>query len=179
MHKQKFTRLQNEIFGLLCSKSGAKLNQREIADALKVSPMAISKALPLLEKEELAKIEKSKSLKLNSVELNRESARAVALKRAYNLKLLYESGLVEFLFEKFPGAAIILFGSFSRGEDTINSDVDIAIIGAKEKNISLEEFEKKLERNISLNFYVSLKKIDKHLRNNILNGIVLAGGIEL
>ncbi len=179
MYKDKFTRLQSEIFRLLCIKSGQHLNQREIAGFLKVSPTAVAAALPALEKNGLLKVERGKNINLNYIELNRDSARAIALKRAENLKLLYESGLSDFLYENFPGATIILFGSYSRGEDTINSDIDIAIIGSKEKNKNLEEFERKLERNISLNFYDSLKNIDKHLRNNILSGIVLAGGVEL
>ena len=93
--------------------------------------------------------------------------------------MIYESKLIDFLYEKFPEATIILFGSYSYGEDTINSDIDIAIIGTKEKDINLTEFEKKLEHNISINFYDNLHKINKHLRNNILNGIILKGGIEL
>jgi len=179
MYKERFTRLQSEIFRLLCAKAGKRLNQREMALLLKVSPTAVAAAIPALEKEELIKVERGENINLNYVELNRDSARAIAFKRAENLKLVYESGLSDFLYESFPGATIILFGSFSRGEDTINSDIDIAIIGVKEKNKNLEAFEKKLERDISMNFYSSFKEIKKHLRNNILNGIVLAGSVDL
>jgi len=72
-----------------------------------------------------------------------------------------------------------LFGSYSRGDDLITSDIDIAIIGRKEKNTDLSEYEKKLERKIILNFYPSFSKIHKNLKENILNGDVLVGGIEL
>ncbi|MBN2457778.1 nucleotidyltransferase domain-containing protein [Candidatus Woesearchaeota archaeon] len=100
-------------------------------------------------------------------------------KRADNLLLIYECGLFNYLEKEFAGATIILFGSHSRGEDTINSDIDIAVIGRKDKKINVDVFEKKLERKININFYDTFKGIHKHLKENLCNGIVLSGGIEL
>lgn len=81
---------------------------------------------------------------------------------------------------------VILFGSYSRGDDVwINeteghkSDIDIAIIGTKGKEIKLTRFDKLLERTIIINFYPSFKEIHKHLRDNILNGILLSGSVDL
>tara|TARA_Y100000296_G_C5172602_1_gene258128 strand:- start:1995 stop:2534 length:540 start_codon:yes stop_codon:yes gene_type:complete len=179
MYKLKFTKLQNEIFRLFCIKAGMSLNQRKIAKILKVSPTAISNALPLLNKEKLIKIDKSKEMNLSLVQFNRDNVNAINLKRIENLKLIYESGLVNFLFELFPGAIIILFGSYSKGEDTTESDIDIAIIGVKEKDIDLIQFDKCLERTININFYSSFKKIHKHLRDNLLNGILISGSIDI
>lgn len=179
MYKLKFTRLQNEIFRLLCIKAGTSLNQRGIARMLKVSPTAVSKSLPILEKEGLIKLEKAKTMNLISVILDRDNPRTMAFKRIENLKLIYESGLVEFLEESFPGTPVILFGSYSRGEDTDRSDIDIAIIGSSEKKIELTKFDKLLERTVFLHFYSSFKTIEKELKENILSGIILIGGIEL
>jgi len=178
-YKLKFTRLQNEIFRLLCVKVGVDLNQRAIAGLLGVSPTAVAKAIIGLEKEGLATIEKSKIMNLISIKLNRDNQRAVALKRTENLKQIYESGLAEFLEEKFAGSTIILFGSYSLGEDTINSDIDIAVIKRERKQLNLTKFENILERKININFYGNFGSINKHLRENLFNGIVLAGGIEL
>ena len=179
MYKLKFTKLQNEIFRLLCIKAGQGLNQRNIAKLLRVSPTAVAKALKQLEKDQLVKVEKSKTMNLNLVELNRDNPKAIALKRINNLKLIYESGLIDLLEEKFPGCTIILFGSYSLGEDTINSDIDIAVIGSKEKRIDLTKFDKLLERNIFINYFDNLRKINRNLRENIINGITLHGTIEL
>lgn len=179
MYKLKFTKLQNEIFRLLCVKAGNTLNQREIARLLNVSPTAIAKSLPLLEKEGLIIYQKGKNINLNSIQLNRDSEKAIFYKKTENLKLIHESGIINFLEDKFPGTIILLFGSYSRGEDVTKSDIDIAIIGTKMKETDLTEFEKRLEREINLNFYDSFKDIDKNLKNNMLNGTVLAGGIEL
>ncbi len=178
-HKLKLTRLQNEIFRLLCVKAGESLNQREISKALEVSPTAVSKSLKGLENENLIKVKRESKINLLLIELNRDNRRAIELKRAENLRMIYESGLVDFLEEKFPGDLIILFGSYSYGEDYYNSDIDIAVIGTKQKDINLDKFEKILSREININFYFNLKEIHKNLRSNIFNGIILSGRISL
>ncbi len=186
MYKIKFTRLQQEIFRLLCIKSGMSLNQRAIANLLKVSPTAVAKSLSDLEKEGFIKLDKSKTMNLISVEFNRDNEKAINLKRVENLKMIYESKLDNFLKNAFLGCTIILFGSYARGEDVWfgemddrSSDLDIAVIGTKGEDITLTEFEKKLERTISINFYKSWKEVHKYLKNNILNGILLIGDVDL
>ena len=175
--KPKWTKLQSQIFRLLCIKTGQPLNQREIALELGVSPTAVSKALKGL--EDLVKVEKSPKMNLISIQLNRDQKRVIELKRAENLKQLYESGLADYLEDRFPGSTIILFGSYSTGEDTVKSDIDIATIGAKEKATNLSEFEKFLGRTIIINTYDDFKKINKNLKQNIVNGITLQGTLEL
>ena len=186
IYKLKWTRLQAEIFRLLCIRAGQSFNIRSLARLLKVSPTAVSKSLLELKKEELIKLEKSKTMNLISVEFNRESERAINLKRVENLKMLYESGLGKFLEQSFPGCTITLFGSYSKGEDIWfgeaddrSSDIDIAIIGTAGKEIDLTKFNKMLERTISINFYKSWNNIHKHLKNNILNGLILSGSVNL
>jgi predicted nucleotidyltransferase len=181
-----WTRLQEEIFRLFCVRAGRTLNMSMVAKALDVTPTAVANALPGLEKEGLLKVEPSKTMNLVSVRFNRDSRRAVELKRVENLGMAYESGLADFLYDEFAGCAIILFGSYSRGEDTWagettegRSDIDIAVIGTKAKEVDLSRFGGLLERDIHLNCFESWDKVHKNLRNNILNGIVLSGGVEL
>lgn len=178
-YKPRLTNLQHEILNLLFVKVGISLNQRAIAKSLNVSPPAIMKALPELSKQELIIMQQDKDSKRWAIKINRENHKIMQLKRVENLKRIYESGFADFLEKEFAGAIIILFGSYSKGEDTINSDIDIAVIGRKEKKISLIEFEKLFERKIIINFYSSFKDIHKHLKENLCNGIILAGGIEL
>ncbi len=179
MYKLKWTRLQGEIFRLLCIKTGNPLNQRAIASLLNVSPTAVANSLMGLEKEGILAIKRDKNMNLNLIELNRDNPKIIGLKRVENLKMLYQSGISEFLEETFPGTSIILFGSYSYGEDTLKSDIDIAVIGTKEKEININKFEKILEREIRINFYDNFKEIHKHLKENLCNGILLKGGIEL
>lgn len=186
MYKPKFSLLQQEILRYLFIKAGMSFNARGLARPLNRTQAGIVKVLPELEKEDLVKIKKDKDSGRWSIEFNRDSQKAIDLKLVENLKMIYESGLVKFLEDSFPGATIILFGSYARGDDVWTgesvgntSDIDIAIIGTKGKEIELIKFDKLLERNIVINFYPSFKKIHKHLKDNILNGILLSGSVNL
>lgn len=175
----KLTLLQEGILRFLFLHTGKEFTARAVAINLGVSPPAISKALPDLLKEGFLIVEKDKTNKRLSIKLNREAPGVWQIKRVDNLRLIYESGLADFLEDYFPGNLIILFGSYSYGEDIYSSDIDIAIIGTKEKDINLEKFEKIFEKKININFYDGLESINKHLRSNIFNGIVLSGRINL
>lgn len=178
-YELKFTKLQNEIFRVLCINTGNPLNQREIAKRLDVSPTAVSKSIKPIEKENLIVVKRNKNMNLNLIELNIDYPKAIGLKRIENLKMIYESGIVEFLEEKYPGTVIILFGSYSHGEDTVKSDIDLAIIGAKDKIINTEKFNKFFEKEININIYIDFNNIHKNLKSNIFNGIVIVGRIVL
>ncbi len=179
IYKIKFSVLQQEILRFLFMNNGLSFNQRSLAKNLAVSPTGIAKSLPLLEKEGLIRIKRDMESKTNSVSINSENIKVIQLKRAENLKMFYESGLADFLYEEFPGGTIILFGSYSRGEDSADSDIDLAVIGVKEKKTDLEKFEKVLKKKIVLQFYPNFNEIHKHLKENLFNGILLKGGIEL
>ena len=179
IYKLKLTVLQQEILRLLFVKAGTQLNGRNIARILEVSQPAVSKALPKLRDMEFINVKKDKESKRLSIELNMENHHAVWLKRADNLKQIYDSGLMQFLYDSLPGTTIILFGSYAFGEDTITSDIDLAVIGLKPKQLNLTEFHKILNKEIIINYYDSFKNIDKHLLNNILNGITLKGAVDL
>ncbi len=177
IYELKLTILQQRIMRLLFVKAGSTLNMNGMATILKVSQPALLKAVPYLKKEGLVKAIQDNSSRW-SVELNKEDKKVMGLKRADNLKQLYEIGLVKYIYDTFPGATVILFGSYAHGEDTIKSDIDLAVIGSPKKEID-SKFEKILERQIIVNYYKSFNNIDKYLLNNILNGITLKGAVEL
>jgi len=106
-------------------------------------------------------------------------------KIVYNLNSIYQSGLVEFLVDFFKNPkAIILFGSFRKGEDLSTSDVDIAIESDDVKTyevVSLKqvaEFEKIIGRRIQLHLF-NRRNMDVNVFNNIANGILLWGFLEV
>jgi len=172
----KNTDTKEKILEMLFKFPTTKFHIREISRILKISPPAISKAIKQLEREKMVVSNKNV---VYEIKANLDNINFKNLKRVNNLKEIYLSGLFNHLSEKFPLDTIILFGSYSRGEDTERSDIDIAIIGTKEKILDLENFEKSLKRKINLNFYSKLKGIEINLRSNILNGITLAGGVDL
>lgn len=103
----------------------------------------------------------------------------------YNLNLIYRSGIVEFLIDYFKNPkSIILFGSFRKGEDLSTSDIDIAIESDEEKDFQtiglreLSELEKMFGKKIQLHVF-NRKNIDDNLFNNIANGILLWGFLEV
>ncbi len=177
IYKLKWTVLEQEIFSLLCIKAGERLSQREIAKLLNVSPTAVSNSTKKLKDSNLIKVEKTKTI--NFVSFNRDEPSAIDLKRVENLKNLYISGLSAYLEKELAGSTVMLFGSYSKGEDTNTSDIDIAVVERRDKILELEKYEKILNRRININFYDTWKKIHENLKNNILNGIILHGGVEL
>jgi DNA-binding MarR family transcriptional regulator len=179
MFKPRFTQLQEKILSFLFENAGENFNQRNLAKKLNVSSTAIAKSIKKLEKENLIIKNKNPSTKIISIGLNRDNQKVIQLKRAENLKKLYESGLFDYLESNFLGGNIILFGSYSFGQDTISSDIDIAIIGNRDKELSIEKFEKILGKKIIIQFYSSFSKIHKELKENLFNGILLQGGVEL
>lgn len=172
----KNTDTKEKIMELLFRFPTTEFHIREISRILKISPPAVSKAVKKLEKEGMLITNKKF---LFEIKANPENPNFRNLKRVNNLKQVYETGLFECLDNKFALDTIILFGSYSRGEDTERSDIDIAIIGSKEKPADLKNFEKIFKRKINLNFYSSFKNIEINLKSNILNGITLKGGIDL
>ncbi len=179
MYKLRLTILQQEIMRFLFLNAGESFNARGLARSLGVSQPAVSKALPLLQRRELVRVVKDRNSKRLAIELNRENPLAVGMKRAENIRQIYESGLAGFLRENYPGCAVIVFGSFAKGEDTRRSDIDVAVVGIKGRTPDLRGFEKNLGKEIRINFYSSFKEINAELKNNILGGILLSGWIDL
>ncbi len=106
-------------------------------------------------------------------------------KIVYNLTFIYKSGLVEFLIEQFKNPkSIVLFGSFRKGEDLSNSDIDIAIESDDVEDYQITglreliDFEKIIGRKIQIHVF-NRDSIDNSLFNNIANGILLWGFLEV
>lgn len=110
---------------------------------------------------------------------NRADERYRSQKILHNLNALFESQLIQYLREHYHNAPIRLFGSYSRGEDTEDSDIDI-YVQTPLPPVSLSTFEKKLKRTVQLFTYKDIHAIpNKELANNIINGVPLNGHIEV
>lgn len=113
-----------------------------------------------------------------SYNANTENPLFLRYKKTVNQMKVYESGLVDYLYEKLMPNVIILFGSYSKGTDTKTSDIDL-FLEAKEEKVNVLEFEKSLGRKIHLVFEKNIRDLSKELKNNIANGIVLSGSLRL
>ncbi len=103
----------------------------------------------------------------------------------YNLDLIYESGIIEKIRRKILNSkAIILFGSYKKGDDDEKSDIDIAVEVLDGKPLRIEKLgiinKFGYRRNVEINLHIfSRNKIDINLFSNIANGIVLDGFLEV
>jgi predicted nucleotidyltransferase len=75
---------------------------------------------------------------------------------------------------------IVLFGSCAQGTDTKESDIDLLVLTDKKEVAGkvISEFNKKSQRRVApitvnMNEYISLKRDDKALYENIERGITL------
>ncbi len=98
-------------------------------------------------------------------------------KKIYNLAELIKSGLIKSLKDKLNPKSIMLFGSYQRGEDIEDSDIDI-FLETEKTNIDSLKFEKILKRKIQLHFKENFKEYPAELKNNIINGTILEGYLE-
>src|SRR3989344_6551563 len=119
-------------------------------------------------------IEKKGSRKFPIFRANLNSNSYKQHKQLFNLFQLQNSGLIDFLKDSLMPRCIVLFGSYQRGEDVEESDIDL-FIECKEETIDISKFAKILHRNIQLHFKEHFKRYPDELKNNIINGIVLEG----
>lgn len=155
---------------------------REISRLVKKNPVTVKKNLEEFIKKNILSRKKERGLELYSS--NTEDKNYKELKKTYNKFRIFESGLIDFLNDKFNLPVIILFGSFEKGEDNKNSDVDIFILSEVKENFNLARFEKKINRKIQIhlmnqNQFNKNKRDNSGLINSILNGNVLAGYLEV
>ncbi len=73
-----------------------------------------------------------------------------------------------------------MFGSCAYGMDTETSDYDLLIISEKTKEFpNIRKFEKNIKKKIQIFVVKNIKDLkNKHLVNNILNGIIIQGRIK-
>lgn len=122
------------------------------------------------------------------VTCNRENFHNLTTKIAFNLSMVYVAyygGLRENILKMVGNAkSIILFGSYRKGDDDEESDIDIAVEVMDDKDVRIVEFrvipQFGFRRNIQVNLHIfSRNKIDLNLFSNIANGIVLEGFLEV
>ena len=156
----------------------AKMRVRQLERMLKLPLPSVIRYCKELQKEGLLKKENISGIFAYSADRTLQSY--LLEKRLFNIRLIFESGLIGYLTREYANPTIVLFGSYQRGEDIEASDIDLYIETPKKQNFSLEGFEKTLHRKIQVFNYTNIKKIpNPHLANNIINGITLNGFLRV
>jgi len=156
-----------------------KFNLKEISRLSRIAHTSVKNELEKLIKQKLIikeiEIRGKRKFPVYSSNINEKF---LELKRIHNESAIKQSELIAYLRAQLMPNLIVLFGSFSRGEDIEESDIDI-FIESKPKEIDLKKFENILNHKINLIFKPNINLLKKEFLNNILNGIILYGIIEI
>lgn len=163
-----------KILKIFLENSTTKFGLREISRIANLAPASVKKYLKDLKKEKLIE---TTNLKNNPAYIaNRDEQKFKTFQKISIIYELEESGLIEYLWQKICPEAIILFGSYSKGEATEESDIDLFLL-TKEQKIDISKFQKKIKQPIQI-FTDKSEKIPKHLKNNLINGTILRGYLK-
>ena len=167
---------KQRLLTVLFAKPEYHFHIRELAREAKLHPNTVIALTDQLAKEGIILKEKYKHLV--EVYCNSDSEVYRRSKKIFNLARIHESGILDFIINFYHNPkAIILFGSYSRGEDHSQSDLDIAIITTNKNNPKVSSFEKELHRKIHV-LTLEYKDISPEFYNNLINGIVLYGYLK-
>lgn len=167
---------ENKLLWLFFNKPMYKFHVRELGRITKLDTKTVMKYLKNFIKRKLVLRKKDKGFPY--YEANRLSRLYRYEKSQTAVKKIFWSGLLEFLEMKLKPKVIVLFGSISKGTYHKKSDIDI-FVQAKEKRLDLNKFEKKIGYDIKLFFEKNLNNLSKGLLNNIIQGQILSGNLDV
>lgn len=147
---------------------------RGLAEESSVSPSTTSRILEEFEEKGLVNIKRDLKMEIKAA----QTQGFRDFKTSYNLWKLAETGLISQIEGEAVPEAIVLFGSYSRGEDNSESDIDVAVINGREAAIDLERFEQELKRKINLHT-IEPEQADENFKETLANGIVLRGYLDI
>jgi predicted nucleotidyltransferase len=150
---------------------------RELARLTKLNPNTVINVVSKLAKQKLILRKKTKAMV--SLVANVDNSRFILAKKFYNFQALYSCGFVDALIEEFNNPELIsCFGSYSRGEDFLESDIDILIISKKLDFQDFSKYSRKLSRKINIHV-LSYEKMTKEFYKILLNAVKLHGFVRL
>jgi predicted nucleotidyltransferase len=168
-----------KILGVFFINPKKKFNLKDISRLSKIAHTSVKNELEKLIKQKLIIKEiEIRGKRKFPIYFSNINEKFLGLKKMHNEYAIKQSGLIPYLRAQLMPNLIILFGSFSRGEDIEESDIDL-FIESKQKEIELNKFEEILHHKINLIFKPNINLLKKEFLNNILNGVILYGIIEL
>jgi predicted nucleotidyltransferase len=170
---------QLKVLSLFMDNPYGKYYLREAARILKISPMTLKRSLDLLLKNKLILKEKIKNQILYTANLDNPAFRHFKIAR--NLSRFLKKDVVGFILKSIPGtSAIVLYGSYAKGEDDQASDIDLLVIAPVKKNIS-GDLSALIGKEVNLSLF-NPAQWSKHAASNrafyldiITEGIILYG----
>lgn len=167
---------QDKVFNVFVEEPLEIHYIKEISNKIKLAPTSVKNHLKNLEKQQL--IYKKKGERFEGFIANRDNENFLFYKKIFNITNIKESGLLDFLIDSLHPRAIVLYGSYLKGEDIKSSDIDLLILMKTKKEVGTEKFEKILKRNVHIIVEKDMNKLSKELKSEIINGFVLYGYIK-
>lgn len=167
-----------KVLKLFFDEPATRLHISEVARRTNLTPRGAQNILESLRRDELLKNESNGIV--NNFWGNYDNPKFLGLKRSLNLNSLYSTGLITELESFYNNPrCIVLFGSFARGEDTLNSDIDIAVETGQGDVPDLSVYEKILKRPVNVLLIKDLFAENGNFINSLANGIVLSGYLNV
>lgn len=160
---------ENGILKLFYEYPNRSFTVRELEKTTKIPRATAHRILIALKKEEL--ITKDNKAETNILFKTK--------KTNYYIEEIIKSGLVRELTKILNPSCIILFGSIRRGDSVKESDIDLFVESPVKKDFSIKKYEKILGHKIQLFIETDIHNLQPTLFNNIINGVILYGGLRL
>ena len=178
-----FNTASMKIMNYFFNKPYEQIHLRELSRKTNTSIYATKKIIDDLVDQKIM-IEKRQGNQ-RYIKPNMENQFFKQLKIAFSIKKIQDSLILQHLEEKIPAiSSITLYGSTAQGKDDEKSDIDLLIIGQKNK-IDISEYEKKINKEINLlimkwsEWRQHAKQDKPFYREIIKDGISLFGDIPV
>lgn len=175
----------NKVLFWFFSFPNKEMSLNDLSEELEIAKTTANRVVNRLVEEGFLK--KEVLGRIWRISCNRNHIYNYSRKVGYNLMMIYELGIISEIHEhelvQNP-RAIVLFGSYRKGDDNEKSDIDIAVevLDGKGLRIALLGIIQKFgfRKDVKVNLHIfSRNKIDLNLFSNIANGIVLDGFLEV
>lgn len=150
---------------------------KEISRKIELAHTSVIKHLKSLEERGL--IVREKGERFFGYKADRDSKDFLFYKQIFNLISIRESGFLDFIIDSLYPQAVVLYGSYLRGEDVEKSDIDLFVISNVRKKMDVDKFERVLKRRIHIIIEKNISRVNEELKGEINNGLVLYGYKDL
>lgn len=168
--------IKSKIKEFFMKNPSKKLRVRQIERELGLPLPSVIRYTKELESEKILRSQKIANIIVYTVNNSKEF---FIEKKLFNLRQIYDSGIIDFLKKEYSNPVIVLFGSYLMGEDNEESDIDLYIETKTKKEFNFKKFERFLGRKIQVFNFKNLKEINSELANSIINGLVLNNQLEV
>lgn len=164
---EKLDKSDLKVLTMIANNPFTEFYLRELSKELKISPSTTKKSLDKLKKYDMIKEKRKGNLRIIS-----GNPEEILFKQ---FKILLNIEKVKPIVEQImPAASIILFGSYAKGENSRESDIDFCVISNK-KNLKIESSYDIQLIQLTPAGWVNLKKDNPALAKAIGEGITMHG----